>query len=425
MRTVALLGGLMPLVVACSSSDDAGKSPGGSASGDSGVPSGSGGEGSGGATAGGGQNATSGGAKGSGGSSGSSGSGGAAGKVTLSYRCDDAPPDVVAPPSTWANATGNLAGMASECGNLGLVSANPCSTLVIAGVAKAGLWGTEDGGKNWVKLGSGAGSAEITNRISAVVYDPEHPGTFWESGIYNGGGVYKTADDGKTFEQLGDVTHTDSVSVDFTDPERKTLLAGPHETNSRVWRSSDGGKTWEDIGKSLPGDAGYCTATQVLGAANLLVGCNNGGVFHSTGGDSWTPLGSKGVIPQPFLATDGAIYWPGSSGGLSVSTDSGAHFDEVVDGNTAPGIVGSWSPAELPDGRIVIVGKDHLLLSSDHGRNWKPIGEPLPYPGGGYDGARGPAYSARTKTFYIWRWDCGNSVLPDAIMSAGFDYTLE
>jgi hypothetical protein len=33
-------------------------------------------------------------------------------------------------------------------------------------------------------------------------------------------------------------------------------------------------------------------------------------------------------------------------------------------------------------------------------------------------------YSAETKTFFVWHADCGASVLPDAIMSAGFDYTL-
>ena len=297
--------------------------------------------------------------------------------------------------------------------------------MVIAGVAKAGLWGSEDGGKTWRKLGSGAGSAVITNRISGVVYDPAHPGTFWESGIYNGGGVYKTTNNGETFEQLGDVTHTDSISVDFSDPERKTLLAGPHEATSKLFRSTDAGKTWTDIGKMLPASAGYCTATQVLSATNLLVGCAGGGVYRATDGNTWIAVGSKGVIPQPLLASDGTIYWPGSQGGLNVSTDHGQHFAQVADANLTPGVVGTLYPAELPDGRIVVIGKDHLQISSDKGATWKPIGEPLPYPGGGYNGARGPAYSAPTKTFYIWRWDCGNNVLPDAIMSAGFDYTKE
>jgi photosystem II stability/assembly factor-like uncharacterized protein len=314
--------------------------------------------------------------------------------------------------------------MASECGNLGLVSADPCSNMVIAGVAQAGLWGTEDGGKSWSKLGTGAGSAVITNRISAVVYDPAHPGTFWESGIYNGGGVYRTADNGMTFEQLGNVTHNDSVSVDFSDPDRKTLLAGPHEATSKLFRSTDGGKTWSDIGMTLPSSAGYCTATLVLSATNLLVGCASG-IYHSADGNVWTSVGSNGVGGQPLRGSDGVIYWLGGQGGVEISTDQGQHFTQTADGNLAPGIVGPVIPAELPDGRVVILGKDHLLISSDKGVTWKPIGEPLPYSGGGYDGARGPAYSARTKTFYIWRWDCGNSVLPNAIMSAGFDYTTQ
>ena len=227
-----------------------------------------------------------------------------AGVGSLPFQCADPAPNRTAPPSTWANATGNLANMASECGNLGLVSANPCSNMVIAGVAQKGLWGTEDGGKSWVKLGAGAGSAVITNRISAIVYDPAAPGTFWESGIYNGGGVYKTTDNGMTFKQVGNITHNDSVSIDFSDPDRKTMLAGFHETNGKVWKSTDAGATWTTL-TTLPGGAGYCTATQVLGATNLLVGCNGGGVFHSTDGNTWTNVGAKGVIPQPLVATDG------------------------------------------------------------------------------------------------------------------------
>jgi photosystem II stability/assembly factor-like uncharacterized protein len=297
--------------------------------------------------------------------------------------------------------------------------------MVIAGVALAGLWASENGGQSWTKLGSGAGSAEITNRIAVIVYDPDHEGTFWESGIYNGGGVYKTTDNGQTFQRLGDATHNDSVSIDFTDPDRKTLLAGSHEQTSKLFRSTDGGQTWNDIGAGLPGSAGYCVATLVLSASNLLAGCTTGGVYHSSDGNTWTSVGSKGVIPQPLLAGDGTIYWPGNSGGVNVSTDQGQHFTETVDSSVAPWITGPMQPAELPDGRIVIIGRDHLLISSDKGVSWNPIGEPLPYPGGGYDGARGVAYSARTKTFFIWRWDCNTSVPSNAIMSAGFDYETQ
>jgi len=332
--------------------------------------------------------------------------------------CADAPADVTAPAATWVNATGNLANMPSECGNLGLVSANPCSTMVIAGVAKAGLWGTQDGGKSWAKLGAGAGSATITNRNTVISYDPAHPGTFWEAGIYNGGGVYKTTDNGQTFKQVGNISHNDSVSIDFSDPDRKTLLAGFHETSGKVWKSSDSGTTWTTL-TTLPGGAGFCTATLVVSATNLLVGCAGGGVYHSTDGNAWNQVGNKCVAHQPLLATDGTIYWPGSNGGLNVSTDHGASFTQIADANLA---AADSVPAELPDGRVAIVGKDHIQISSDKGVTWKAIGDPLPYGGGSSGGARGLTYSARTKTFWIYKQDCGNVVMSNAIMSAGFDY---
>jgi photosystem II stability/assembly factor-like uncharacterized protein len=402
----------------------AGQSTGGSSAGaagsaTSGAGNATGGSGASGAAMGGSAGSTAGTAGGGGqATAGSSGSGGSS-MVTC-----ETPPSA-APAPTWVNATGNLAGMQSECGNLGLVSVQPCSNRVITGVALKGLWETLDGGQTWTALGSGAGSAAITNRISAIVYDPQDPQIFWESGIYNDGGVYKTTDSGKTFEQLGEITHCDSVSVDLKDPERKTLIAGPHETNNPLHYSKDGGATWSNISAGLP--SGYCTATLVLDAMTFLVGCNSGSIVRTTNaGGNWTPVpGSMGGTNQPLVASDGTIYWPGANGGVWKSDDDGQSFTSSATPAQAPGIVAPAQFAELPDGRIVIIGADHLLISADQGESWSPIGEAMPFPGGGYDGARGVAYSAQTKTFFIWHWDCANVVPDDAIMSMGFDWEAQ
>lgn len=327
-----------------------------------------------------------------------------------------------APETIWVNATGNLAGMASECGNLGLVAAQPCSARVIAGVAKKGLWETLDGGKTWRALGTSAGSAAITNRISSIVFDPQNPRVFWESGIYNGGCAYKTTDSGATFAQLGEISHCDSISVDFGDPARKTLLAGTHESNDALHLSTDGGTSWSNIAAGLPN--GSCTSTLVLDTQTFLVGCNSGSIVRtSNAGLSWEPVpGSSGGTFQPLVAKNGAIYWPGSAGGVSVSLDGGKSFKEVADASLAPGIIAPAQFAELPDGRIVVTGHEYLLASADQGEHWEPIGEKLPYPGGGYDGTHGLTYSAQTKTFFVWRWDCEDEVPENAIMSMGFDW---
>src|SRR5262245_29119963 len=62
----------------------------------------------------------------------------------------------------WEDATGNLAGLPSECGNLQSMSARPDRSGIIAGVSLQGLWSSEDGGATWSQLGQGAGSDEIT-----------------------------------------------------------------------------------------------------------------------------------------------------------------------------------------------------------------------------------------------------------------------
>src|SRR4051794_35216336 len=78
----------------------------------------------------------------------------------------------------WANVTGNLANMQSECGNLTMLSPVPGSNVVIAGVAQQGLWSTNDGGASWQQLGTGQGSARVTNRPSWISYDPSNPARF-------------------------------------------------------------------------------------------------------------------------------------------------------------------------------------------------------------------------------------------------------
>src|SRR4051812_20740076 len=140
----------------------------------------------------------------------------------------------------WVNVTSNLAGLASECGNMSYVSAKPNEDLVIAGIAQRGLWGSRDGGMSWHQLGSGAGSAKITNRPGSIIYDPLRFDVFWESGIYNSNGVYRTHDGGGVFQALGAIGHNDTVSVDFTDRNRRTLLAGGHEQKQTVHLSQDG-----------------------------------------------------------------------------------------------------------------------------------------------------------------------------------------
>jgi len=366
---------------------------------------------------------------GAGGTDGGAG-GGDSSAIVYAASCGDGGKTPATPSGSWVNATGNLAGLGSECGNMSFLSSKPDEDLLIAGIAQQGLWGSRNGGTSWSRLGTGAGSATIVNRTSDIVYDPAHPDTFWESGIYNSNGVYKTTDDGTTLAALGSVTHNDTVSVDFTDPQRQTLLAGGHEQTAMLYRSTNGGSSWTNIGSSLPAGMGFSSNALVIDAQTHLVGTynynNTGtglGIFRTiNGGQSWTEVYSTAVQGHPLVMQDGTIYWSvGNNGGLVKSTDKGQTWQTTV----GSGALVTGAPIELPDGRIAAVGSQAVMVSADCGVTFHAASTALPFT------PTGLAYSAYEKAFYVWHFDCtgmanpGDPVPSNAIMKYPFDYTTD
>jgi photosystem II stability/assembly factor-like uncharacterized protein len=352
------------------------------------------------------------------------------GSIQYAASCGDGGAVPSKPTGQWVNATGNLAGLGSECGNLSNLSSKPDEDMLIAGVAQQGLWASKDGGGSWTRLGASMGSTTVTNRTSEIVYDPDHPQTFWESGIYNAGGVYKTTDNGMTLLAQGSVTHNDSVSIDFTDPQRQTLLAGTHEQSGHLFRSTNGGGVWTDIGPNLPAGTGFSSQALVIDAQTHLLGTytysNSGGglgVFRTTdGGKTWKQVFSTAVQGHPLVMSDGTIYWSlGGNGGMIKSVDKGQTWQQTV----GQGVLVTGAPVELPDGRIAALGPQAVMVSSDCGTSWHEATTARPY------SPTGLVYSPYEKAFYVWHFDCtgqnnpGDPVPKDAIMRFDFDYQTQ
>jgi photosystem II stability/assembly factor-like uncharacterized protein len=317
---------------------------------------------------------------------------------------------------TWQNVTGNLANMQSECGNMSLVSAVPGSPTVIAGVAMRGLWANTSG-TTWSQLGTGAGSATIINRPNWIVYDPLNSSTFWEAGHYNSGGVYKTTNGGTTFTRLGNITHNDYVSVDFTDANRQTLLAGGHEQAQTIYKSTNGGVSWTNIGPNFPANTRFTSYPHIINAQTYIVsshgwGGANVGIYRTTnGGTSWQLVNANAPAGPPLVTSTGSLYW-GNGGSLLRSTDSGATWTSVGSG------LGGYPPVELPDKRLAsISGGGNLVTSADGGATWSPITPAPPYRPWGF------VYSAARQAFFIWLLDCGSVVQPNAVMKLDYPIT--
>jgi photosystem II stability/assembly factor-like uncharacterized protein len=319
--------------------------------------------------------------------------------------------------ASWIDATGNLAGLPSECGNLSHVSARPGGGL-IAGVALQGLWSSTDGGEKWDPLGDAEGTA-LKFRMTTIVYDPEQPARFWVDGIYDTGGAYETGDDGATFRQLFSDWNSVTFAVDLSDPDRRTMIVAVDPIDVR--KSVDGGESWEPVAGALPDEVGRAAGSLAVDSQTYLIGTREGevpGIFRTTdGGGSWSRVHPTGVAGSPLRARDGGIYWLIERGGGVVhSADEGATWT-VHDGEGISPF--AENIVELPDGRLATISNGTLIVSSDEGDSWTSIGPAMPYE------PSGVAYSEADQAFYIWRSDCewneANPVRPGSILRLDFE----
>jgi photosystem II stability/assembly factor-like uncharacterized protein len=295
----------------------------------------------------------------------------------------------------WVDVTGQVPG------EVFLIASVPGQDKVVVGCAgEKGMWATTDGGANWDKLATGAGSAQVTCIPTSIVFDPEDSDIFWISGMY-GPGVLKTTDGGSTFTRLGDISHSDGVSVDLTDPARMTLLAGGHEQKRNLRRSTDGGQTWENVGANLPEDSHFSSCPLVIDSQTYLVACagwgdGTYGIHRTTdGGATWEQVSDLGPVGPPLVTSKGVVIWALIwDRGIVASANQGGRWVQ----STQWGVVKMVTPIEMPDGRIVALqyGTRNLVVSANGGNPWNPIGEACSVEPGGV------AYSPRRQAFFAF-----------------------
>jgi photosystem II stability/assembly factor-like uncharacterized protein len=313
------------------------------------------------------------------------------------------------PRGDWIDVTNNVGGSTWGAYGVHYMAAVPGANVVIAGVSERGLWASADDGATWTKLGGD----EIRNRPDRIVFDPGDSRIFWVSGCY-GDSPFRTDDGGRTFHRLGKLQHSDGISVDFTDPARKTLLLGMHEQSQSTQLSTDGGVTWTKIGERLPADSNHSSDPIVLDAKTFLTNTagwkpkSSLGVYRSEdGGQTWTKVSDFGPSGPALVASDGAIYWQRLwGGGLIKSTDQGKSWRQI----STPV---KTNPIELPDKRLAGLDGDTIDVSSDGGSTWAKFGPKLPLK------PNGLIYSDKGHAFYAWQMADNMKRPPASIMRLG------
>jgi photosystem II stability/assembly factor-like uncharacterized protein len=204
------------------------------------------------------------------------------------------------------------------------------------GATGGGIWKTTDAGASWIPVADGQLSNGDVGAIAVAESDPNiiYAG-MGEACIRGnaspGDGVYKSADAGKTWKNVGlkDTQQIGRVAINPRDANIVFVAAlghqfGPNEQRG-VYRSTDGGATWKQVLTRGP-KAGAVdlsidpTNPNTIYAAfwevyrtpySLESGGPGSGIWKSTdGGDTWTDLSHKPGMPKGIMGRIGVSVSP-------------------------------------------------------------------------------------------------------------------
>lgn len=251
-------------------------------------------------------------------------------------------------------------------------------------------------------------------RSAAVTGVPGKPNLFYFGAT--GGGIWKTTDGGRTWENISDGYFGGSIgSIEVAEDDHNVIYVGGGEKTVRgnvssgygVWKSVDAGKTWKQMGleksRHIPRIAIHPKNHNIVYAAvmgNIYKPTQERGIYKSTdGGASWKKVlfandnaGAVDLIIDPsnprniYASTWNVRRTPYSlsSGGegsaLWKSTDSGETWTEISKNKGFPtdtlGIIGvTVSPVNGDRVWAIVENKDKggVYRSEDGGATWSLI----------------------------------------------------
>ncbi len=239
--------------------------------------------------------------------------------------------------------------------------------LFYFGSTGGGVWRSEDGGRSWENLSDGffggsIGSIAVAPSDNNVIYVGGGEKTV-RGNVSYGYGMWKTEDAGKTWMSIGlpDSRHISRIRINPDNPDvvYAAVMGNLFAPNAErgVFKSTDGGKTWR---KTL-------FINDEVGVVDLCQDPNNPRILFAS---SWR------IKRTPYSLESGG---PGS--GLFKSTDSGETWTEITGNEGLPsgvwGISGVAVSHQNSDRVYVLMENDNggVYRSDDGGKTWEKVNE--------------------------------------------------
>jgi photosystem II stability/assembly factor-like uncharacterized protein len=254
--------------------------------------------------------------------------------------------------------------MGGRIDDFAVVESNPTTWYV--GAATGGLWKTTNNGTTFEPIFDEQGSTSIGD----VAIAPSDPNIIWVgTGESNnrqssswGDGVYRSLDGGKTWVNCGlrDTKHIGRVVIDPRDPNIAYVAATGHlwgpSKERGVFKTSDGGKTWANV----------LFVNEDTGATDIAIDPQSPLTLYAAMYQRRrTPFGFNGGGPSSALykTIDGGATWRKLTNGLPIESPVGRIGIDIYRAN--PSIVYA----------VVENAKGGTFRSEDRGETWKKMSD--------------------------------------------------
>lgn len=194
-------------------------------------------------------------------------------------------------------------------------------TTYYMGTTGGGLWKTDDMGITWRNISDGYFKTGSVGAVAVPESDPNivyvGMGEHAPRGVmtHHGDGVYKSADAGKTWKQMG-LEATQHISRIVVDPRNADVVFVAAQgalysksTQRGIYKSTDGGKTWKNV----------LYINDMTGCAELSMDMNNPRILYAAmwehGRKPWQVI-SGGAGSGLYRSVDGGETWQKMTNGL-------------------------------------------------------------------------------------------------------------
>ena len=238
--------------------------------------------------------------------------------------------------------------------------------LFYFGSTGGGVWKTIDGGRSWENISDGffggsVGAVEVAKSDPNVIYVGGGEKTL-RGNVSSGYGVWKTEDAGKTWKSVGlkKSRHVPRIRIHPDNPDilYVAVLGNIYKpTQERgIFKSTDGGTTWRNT----------LFVNEQAGAVDLVMDPNNPRILYAS---TWR---AKRTPYSLSSGGDGSALWK--------STDSGETWSEISKNEGFPkdtlGIIGvTVSPKNSERVWAIVEQKEKggLYRSEDGGKKWTQV----------------------------------------------------